>query len=232
MSDPMLSIVLARKPETTATALETALRAETETLRAAGWTATAAIAVEPDPFVGTAHGAAVPARVDALLSLHLPDPPPLAELAGVVADVAARLGDQIDPGRCAAVHGVEHTVIDGDGPLQISFALRRRPTMSHEQFSDYWLNTHGRMAKEAPRRKTRTGYRQLHADLDASRTIAQTAGLCRVAYDGLVSSDHVDAERMRKIFSHPAVAETALADERTFIDHRSSAIGLLRRLDG
>lgn len=230
MKNTKLSVVLAKRPGSTSDALETALRSETTKLRDIGWEASAAVAVEPDPFLGTAHGAEVPTRVDGLLSLDLEEAHTGPELEAVVGELAERLTHQVDLARSGLIYGVRHTVIDGDGPLHISFALRRRTTMTHEEFSDYWLNSHGRMAREAPRRKSGGGYRQLHADLDASRDLAAAAGIGLGDYDGIVSSDHVDAERMTKIFSHPAVADTALTDERRFIDHRHSAIGLLRKL--
>jgi hypothetical protein len=230
MSTTRMSVVLARQPDCPPDALEAALRSAAATLRAAGWRVDAAVAVEPDAFLDTAHGACVPARVDGLLSWDLAQAPALPDLATVLGEVVSRLGKEVDPVRSGVVYGEQHDVIEGDGPLQISFALRRTAAMNHDEFSDYWLNSHGRMAKEAPRRKTNTGYRQLHADQAACRTLAAAAGLGQDDYDGLVSSDHVDAARMKKIFGSPAVAEAALADERNFIDHDRSAIGLLRRL--
>jgi hypothetical protein len=230
-----LSIVLTARPGTASGDLETALRSATVKLRDAGWGASAAVAVEPDPFLGTAHRAEVPDRVDGLLSWDLAASSAGSsagpELGTVVAEVVERLGEQIDPARSGLLHGVQHVVVEGDGPLHISFALRRRPSMSHAEFSDYWLNSHGRLASDAAaRRRPSTGYRQLHADPGVSGALAASAGLGVGDYDGLVSSDHLTAERMKKIFSHPAVADTALADERNFIDHRRSAIGLLRKL--
>lgn len=227
---PRVSIVVARRPDATSDAVGAALGAATDELRAAGWAAHAAVAIEPDPFLDLPHGAEVPARVGGLLSIDLTATPPGADLGAALRGVSARLTGVVDLQRSGLIRGVEHAVIEGDGPLHISFVLRRNPAMSHAEFSDYWLNHHGKLAREAPRRKSGTGYRQLHADPDASRELAAAVGIGRADYDGIVSSDHVEVERMKRIFSHPAVAETALGDERHFIDHRHSAIGLLQGL--
>jgi hypothetical protein len=224
-----LTIVLTRRPDAASAALESALRAESDKLRQAGLEPGCAVAVEPDAFAGTAHGAEVRDRIDGLLSVDLAQPWPQADLASVCRDLATGLTPAADMSRSALIYGVEHTIFDGEGPLQINFALRRLPATSHAEFAEYWLNVHGRMAREAPRRRP-GGYRQLHADPDWSRAIAVLAGFGEADYDGIVTSDHCDVERMRKAFSHPAVSEIALTDERKFIDHSRSAIGLLRKL--
>lgn len=230
MKSTKVSLVMTKRSDSTLDELESALRSKTAAPREDSWRVTASVALDPDPFAGTAHRDVVPAGIDGVLSWELDEPAQEDRLEAVVGEAAERLSGVIDLGRCGLICGVEHAVIEGDGPLHVGFALRRRPTMSHEEFSDYWLNSHGRMAREAPRRKTGTGYRQLHADPGVSRTVGAAVGIGTWEYDGIVSSDHVAAERMKKIFSHPAVAETALADERVFIDHGRSAIGLLRKL--
>ncbi|ORA40186.1 hypothetical protein BST20_06340 [Mycobacterium branderi] len=221
--------MLARRSDRRSEDLEAVLRSQRAELRRAGLKPRAAVAVEPDPFTGTAHGAEVPARIDGLLSVELSASRTRAELAAVFRKSAEQLAQVADLDRSGLIYGVQRVIFGGDGPLQVSFALRRRATMDHGQFSDYWLNVHGRMAREAPRRKA-GGYRQLHADLIGSRDIAAAAGFGVADYDGIVSSDHSGVERMKKAFGHPAVSEIALADERRFIDHARSAIGLLRKL--
>jgi EthD domain len=224
-----LAVVLAARSGSAPTALEESVAAEADRLRREGVDATVAIAVAPDAFAGTAHGAEVPDRIAALL---LSGPPPGGELAQVVASMqalGARLAQAVDVGRSGVVVGVEHTVVGGTGPTLVAFALHRSPAMDHDQFSAYWLGNHGQLAHANPRPGP-GGYRQLHADPERTGEAARIAGFGVSDYDGLVSADFRDVDDMRSVFAEPSVSQVALADERRFIDHATSAIALMRLL--
>ena len=224
-----VTLVLARRADSSRAAFEEAIGAAAAQLRGAGFAPVGGVAVEPDPFEGTAHRAEVVAGIDGVLAADIAMPPSPEQLAAVYRGAVERLAAAADPDRSAVVSGVQHTVLDGDGSYFVSFALRRPPAMSRGDFSHYWLGVHGKMARDAPRRRP-GGYRQLHADPEASRALAAAVGFGVSDYDGVVMSDHSEVERMKRAFSHPAVREVALADERTFIDHSRSAIGLMRKL--
>lgn len=225
----MLAIALVLRPGVDSSTWEAALKSAAHTLAQAGFDAATAVAVEPDAFDGTAHGAVVSERVDGVLSVPTASASSQQELAGALRATAERLAETADVRRSAVLAGVEHTVVDGDGPLHINFVLRRPATMDHAQFCDYWLNNHGQLARDAPRRRA-GGYRQLHADPARSQEFATACGFGLSDYDGMVFSDHSDVERMKRAFAHPSVSEIALADERHFIDHSRSRIGLMRKL--
>jgi hypothetical protein len=225
--NPMkLAVVLSRRHDVDASALAAALDVEAGKLTELGYEVKAGVVADPEAFAGTAHGEVVGSGIDGVL-LVVPAGASSLDVAVAQLPMAAkRLAAVANLARSGAIVGEEHVVLDGEGPLWINFALHRAPAMTHEQFSDYWLHVHGKMARDAPRRRA-GGYRQLHADPERTAAIARAAGFGIADYDGLVSSDHQEVETMKKAFSHPAVRDIALADERNFIDHSTSAISIM-----
>ena len=81
-----------------------------------------------------------------------------------------------------AVVGVAAPIVDGGGPLQLVYCMRRVPQVTHEQFSDYWLEQHVKVSKLTPRI---VGYYQLHADPELSSESATAAGVGLSDVDGV-----------------------------------------------
>ncbi len=102
----------------------------------------------------------------------------LARLDGL----AGRLGPAVDRSRSAVVYGVDHTIIEGTGALQLFYCLRRVPTLSHEQFSAFWLN---QLVEHTSKTPGKSGYRQLHADPELTVLAAGAAGLAIDDLDGV-----------------------------------------------
>ncbi len=149
----------------------------------------------------------------------------LGDLVSAVKDVGTRLGDWIDPVRSAAIAGMEHVIVPGSQRLELVFALRRLPALSPEQFRDHWLNVHAEIARGIGALQ---GYRQFHADDQHSEAAAASAGVGVADFEGAAEAYYQNSEAFLKIMSEPAVAADALADERTFIDHSRSVLGLYR----
>ena len=65
-------------------------------------------------------------------------------------------------------------MLDGGGPVQLFYCMRRAPDTTHEAFSDFWGKQHINIASTTP---GLSGYRQLHASLSHSKIAAAAAGL-------------------------------------------------------
>jgi hypothetical protein len=225
-----LALVLRRRPDRDPAALAATLQTEAQRWTERGHIVTSGVVADSEAFVGTAHGEVVAGRIDGVLLVTPADRTALYQVLAELPVVAGRLASVADLARSGVVVGKEHVVLDGSGPLWINFALRRVPSLTHGEFCDYWLNVHGKMAQDAPRRRP-GGYRQLHADPELTARAAHSAGFGIDNYDGLVSSDHEEVEKMKAAFSHRAVREIALADERNFIDHSTSAIAIMKGVE-
>jgi hypothetical protein len=180
-----------------------------------------------DPTRQVAHGdemAAAEPPFDAVFEVGAEDAD-LAVIAAAVKDVAGRLGEWVDPSRSAAIAGTEHVIVPGNQPLELVFALRRLPTLTSQQFHDHWLNEHAEIARRVPGLR---GYRQFHAEAAASADAAASAGLAGCDFEGTAEGFFENRDAFLQTMAQPAVTADALADERTFIDHARSVIGLYR----
>ena len=110
----------------------------------------------------------------AVLEVSCPAPDGLDELARCVDGVGGRLEGLIDRSRSCAVVGTDLVLLDGGGPVQLFYCMRRSPDATHEAFSKFWAKQHAEIAVTTP---SLAGYRQLHASLDHSRVASEAAGL-------------------------------------------------------
>ena len=110
----------------------------------------------------------------AVIEVSCAAPDGLDELAQCVDGVGARLDGLIDRSRSCAVVGTDLVLLDGGGPVQLFYCMRRSPDATHEAFSKFWAKQHAEIAVTTP---SLAGYRQLHASLDYSRVASEAAGL-------------------------------------------------------
>ncbi|HUP72976.1 MAG TPA: EthD domain-containing protein, partial [Acidimicrobiales bacterium] len=118
----------------------------------------------------------------AVIEVSCPAPHGLDELARCVEGVGERLGSLIDRERSSAVAGTDLVILDGGGPVQLFYCMRRAGDTTHEAFCDFWAKQHTKIATTTP---GLTGYRQLHANLGQSRVAAEAAGLPLSEIDGV-----------------------------------------------
>jgi hypothetical protein len=119
---------------------------------------------------------------DAVLEVSVPDGTDPARLLDGLDGLVDRLGGAADPARSAAVLGVDHTIIEGSGALQLFYCLRRVPALTHEQFSAYWLN---QLVEHTTKTPGKSAYRQLHADPDLTLRASKAAGVAIDDVDGV-----------------------------------------------
>jgi hypothetical protein len=67
---------------------------------------------------------------DAVLEVQVPDQVGTARLIDCLQGMVAHLDADVDLTRSCALIGVEHTIIEGDGPVQLFYAFRRIPSIS------------------------------------------------------------------------------------------------------
>lgn len=180
-----------------------------------------------DPVRKVAHGAvAGGAPLEAMFEVSHRDGGRIDELVTAVEEVPGRLQEWADPKTSAVVVGTEHVIVAGDEPFVLLYPLRRLPRLTHEEFTDYWLNTHADVARKVPDVQ---GYRQFHADPQTTAKAAQRLGVGLGDFDGVAEAYHSNLQTFNRIMSRPEVAEAAVADEKNFIDHdRSVMVGLCR----
>ncbi len=105
--------------------------------------------------------------------------------------------------------------------IKLTFCLTRLPSLSREQFQDYWFNTHGplvRSVKDVLRIKR---YVQLHSFDESISAPIRASREGPPQYDGVALLWWESFEDMGKIASDPKAAEAGrmlLEDERKFID--------------
>jgi uncharacterized protein (TIGR02118 family) len=113
--------------------------------------------------------------------------------------------------------------------IKLTFALRRLPTLSREEFQRYWLGQHGPLVRSFAdvlgiRRyvQTHTGPDEIQVVLRASRDAPEPYdGLAELWYDSLEAiAIAVGTDEGR------AAAIALLEDERRFIDHERSPLWL------
>jgi hypothetical protein len=147
------------------------------------------------------------------------------ELIPAVQGLVERLKELVNPARSAVIAGTEHVIVPGEQPLLLVFALRRLPSLTSEEFHNYWLNKHADVGRAVPGLQ---GYRQFHADQKATETAAEAAGVAITDFEGAAEGYYQDLNSFLEIMSKPEVTADAIEDEKKFIYHSRSVIGLFR----
>jgi hypothetical protein len=182
-----------------------------------------AIRVPDDPTAlvpqdGRTVMATVPPSFDAFFELGGEDAR-FETLVAAVAGSGDRLQPLVDPARSAALVGTEHVIIPGSQGLLLVMALRRLPVLSPKEFHDFWLNEHAvEVGRSVPDLQ---GYRQFHADEEATRAAATAAGLAIHDLDGTAEGYYQDIDVFLEVMSRPEVTADA-----GFIDHSRSVMWL------
>lgn len=183
-----------------------------------------------DPMKDLAHGKETVGATSYEVLVELSsDNLPIGELTSSLRGLAELLTPWVDLDLSAALAGVEHTIVIGEQPIVLVMALRRLPSLTSEEFHDYWLHKHAEVGRSIPGSQ---GYRQLHADPEASMSAADAAGVGVSDYEGAAVAFYEDLPYFLDLMSKPEITEVALADERRFLDHSRSMLGLFSAIPG
>lgn len=112
--------------------------------------------------------------------------------------------------------------------IKIVFCLRRLPSLSHQQFSDYWYDRHAPLVRELAPELRIQRYVQSHALVVPELSAALEARGGLPPFDGVAELWWASAADMAAAGSTKvgrAAGRRLLADEREFIDLSASVIG-------
>jgi EthD domain len=116
--------------------------------------------------------------------------------------------------------------------IKIVFCLRRLPTLSLDEFFQYWLQNHGPLVLRHAKVLRICRYTQGHSFADARIAPAASARGCQVPpYDGVAEVYWETVEDLLGGASSPegrAAGRALLEDERRFIDLPNSALFFVR----
>lgn len=111
--------------------------------------------------------------------------------------------------------------------IKLTFCLRRQPHLSLEEFSDYWLNHHGRLAQRLKEHVGMVRYVQTHRrDMAVNKAFEEERGAPE-PYDGVAEAWWNSWEELEEIMKNPdsqKAFQEALEDEMNFIDLKRSPI--------
>lgn len=148
----------------------------------------------------------------------------LAAAESAVVRIVDALRPLLDTSRSNAAVIDEYAITQGDGPVFCVLTLRRYPTMDRSTFMEAWFGRHAKLGEKVEGVR----YRQNHAELATSATLAGRLGLSGTELDGMALSYFDSPREAVRILGAPAVAIGAIEDERRFIDHPRSQFGLYR----
>ena len=116
--------------------------------------------------------------------------------------------------------------------IKIVFCLRRLPTLSPDEFFQYWLQNHGPLVRSHAKALRICRYTQGHAFSDARTAPAANARGCQVRpYDGVAEVYWETVEDLldgASSLEGRAAGRALLEDERRFIDLPNSSLFFVR----
>lgn len=180
-----------------------------------------------DPTRKTTHAAEMSgeaASFEVVFEIGAPNAD-LAEFTSPLQETLQHLIQWVNPEKSAVLAGTEHRIIPGECPLLLVAALRRLSSLTSRQFQDHWLNKHAEVARRVP---VLRAYRQFHADPVATAAVGQKLGFGMVDFQGAAQGYYRDLEDFTNIMAQPAIVVDAIEDEKRFIDHSRSVVGLYR----
>lgn len=106
--------------------------------------------------------------------------------------------------------------------IKLSFCLHRLPSLSHQEFSDYWLNTHGPLVRSHKGILRIQRYVQTHGldDPELDGPLGASRG-GPVPYDGVAELWWKDKQDLMDVVADGAgvvALQILLDDEKKFID--------------
>ncbi len=226
MSGAEIQLLLSRRPSVTPEAFSLALSRAAERLRLRHTKERIELALLlPDLAVvappDSAASAAGPRQWDAILTVR-------GDITDGIAAVGSTddwLHEVIDREQSGCFAGYRHTILEGTGPVRLTYALRRLANLTLAQFQDHWLNVHADIGR---RLLPPYSYHQIHAREEWVLRTGEILGLPSSGFDGIVECHFPDVHAFKVQLSRPDVAEEALTDERNFIDHARSISALYR----
>jgi uncharacterized protein (TIGR02118 family) len=111
--------------------------------------------------------------------------------------------------------------------VTIVFCLRRLPTITAQEFSDYWYSRHSALFRQYAATLGVRRYVQLHRVSTPLNEALRSTRQAADGYDGVAQVWFDSMDELLAGLGGPAgraAGEQLIADERAFIDHARSAI--------
>jgi hypothetical protein len=174
----------------------------------------------------TRHREVVAGSFDAYVQIDTIGRTSTSGLESAAYAIRDRLGGLVDPTASTLGIGNHYQVHPGHPDIEFVYALRRQPDFDHQTFADYWLHVHGAAALRYA--LPPEGYAQHHFDPVATAEWAAAVGLDGAPFDGVALAGFRSARSFQEFLGSAAVGDAALAAEREFINHATSACALVR----
>lgn len=187
---------------------------------AGGGSVRVAMKLPEDPLSRMLEQRGRPAPLDAVLEVTLAQDQPLAALIACSRRLGSEIGSLVDAEASAALAGLAHLIVEGDGPIFLALAARRDPATTVEEMRRWWLEQHAVLVRRvvAP---FPDGYEQLHVERALSRQAAEAAGFGPEEYDAFDSINARSVDELLRPLLDPAVAGRLYRDELGHMDHGS-----------
>ena len=192
-----------------------------------GVTCLSAIRLKDDPIRSIAHSEEISESAesfDAVFEVGAENGD-LSQLSMPLCNIMQHLNEWIEPDQSAVIGGTEHVILPGQEQLLLILAIRRPAEMTEDAYHDYWLNKHAEVARKVP---VLRAYRQFHANESASRDIGKLLDIGIVDFNGAAQGYYRDVKDFLDIMAQPEVVADAIEDEKNFIDHSRSVMGLFK----
>lgn len=220
-----ISFMLERRPEVAEDTFAAAMRSLHDVL-AAGTGPSAAIRIglrDPrDPLADVSEGA-IEARIPPVLGA-IEVTVPRAEVPGVEAlagTIGAHLSGLADRERSAVSVGDVYEIVEPrPGATFLSFAFRRSPGTSVEEFRDWWLGQHAGVAVRLLSPEL-LAYDQVHVDRGLSERASRSAEIAFHPFDAYDNLTWASIDQFLASVSRPGGREEMYQDEIGHIDHTS-----------
>ncbi|KAI4521618.1 hypothetical protein K525DRAFT_269690 [Schizophyllum commune Loenen D] len=107
--------------------------------------------------------------------------------------------------------------------VRLVYLLKRRKDITHEEFSNYWLNVHSKVfigSRVAHQYTLR--YDQMHLSPAAMKAWSEKYDIPSTKYDGIALSEADSFEDLQKVLEFADYKTHIGPDEHNFIDHENS----------
>ena len=111
--------------------------------------------------------------------------------------------------------------------IKLTFALTRLPSLSRDQFQDYWYNTHAPLVATVSQVLGIRRYVQMHSAPEEVSAALRASRGAPPSYDGIAQLWYDSWDALAAVLNGPGAREAAdllLEDERRFIDHAHSPL--------
>ena len=158
---------------------------------------------------------------DAILEASFPESWPGDDIVRRLGGISDELSELVDIAKSSISVGPSLIIVEGEGDVFCGFVGRRRPDLTTEEMSRWWLERHAPLSLETTGHLVQHGYAQLHVDRALSIRAAASAGFPDVEYDMGDSLNIPDLDTFVRVLSDPEIQRVLYEDETHFLDHSS-----------